>query len=426
MQTYASWTVDPVDSTTIEYSIIQGTTPQTSDALPVPIVLFTVNGGTLPNSITAGTVYYLRQTSLVSFSVYAAPSGGSALDMKTGATGPHWFNTYYPLSSDAASNGSHPLSVVTGQRLTLPKFETAQCIAEIGNTIIIGCQGNTLYPWDQQQNLPSSIISLPESNVQTILTVNQMAYIFAGNKGNIYITDGSVASAVLTVPDYAAGVPSTPSSYIEPIFTWGDSAYIRGRIYFSILDQTTSKAGNCGGIWSFVPTQNFYIGQDVGISLRMENQSSYGTYNGYSPILITKQTQNAIGPQYWNAWWSDITGTTYGIDATGTGTASTSPTILETEIIPTGTFLDKKTYAQIEFKLTTPLATGAVVSMKYRKDLTSAWASCGAVVIQNSNRLSGYFPANFEKTQWLQLQATLTPTTATPGTFIRLSEIRLR
>lgn len=423
VQTHASYNATSSSSGTI--SIIDGSSLKSSDGLYVPVVFSTVNSGSLPNSITAGTVYYMLGVGNT-FSDVVAVIGGSSLDMITGAFGPQYLHTFWPISSDAGANGAHPTSVISIQRVTLPSFETSQCLIEIGNTIIISCFGNTLYPWNQIDISYSVPIFLPETNVPTMLTVNQMGYIFAGNKGNIYITDGSTASAVLTVPDYVAGVPGTPSSYIEPVFSWGGSAYVRGRVYFSIQDQTATKAGNCGGVWSFIPTQNFYIGQDVGVSLRLENQSSYGTYNGYSPILITKQTQNAIAPQYWNAWWSDITGTTYGIDFTGTGTASTSPMIIETDIIPTGTFLDKKTYAQIEFKLVTPLAAGAVVSMKYRKDLTSAWTSCGTAVMQNTNRLSGYFPANFEKTQWLQLQATLTPTTAAPGTFIRMSEIRLR
>ena len=80
--------------------------------------------------------------------------------------------------------------------------------------------------------------------------------------------------------------------------------YLRGRVYFSILDQTSSKAGNCGGVWSFIPTQNLYIGQDTGIALRLENQNSYGDYDGCARILIPNEEQNAISPQYWS-WWQD-------------------------------------------------------------------------------------------------------------------------
>src|ERR1035437_6232006 len=98
-------------------------------------------------------------------------------------------------------------------------------MVEIGNTILIGCQGNIVYPWNQSDVTPSSIITLPEGNVQQMLTVNQMAYIFAGNQGNIYITDGSVASLVLNIPDYVAGVPNSPGTYIESTYIWGGVMY---------------------------------------------------------------------------------------------------------------------------------------------------------------------------------------------------------
>lgn len=425
VQSFDSWTTS--DSTHGIYNIISGTSPVSADEATgkrVPVVFFTPNTGVLPATITAGTVYYIVSDVTGSFQVFAASSGGSALDISTGASGVQYFNTFYPIATASASNGATPTYTLTSPAVALPVFEVAQTLGEINTTILIGCKGNIVYPWNQEATQATGLIPLPEGNVVNILTVNQMGYIFAGNKGNIYITDGSTASTVTTIPDYCAGVPGTPSSYIEPVFTWGGAAYVRGRVYFSILDQTSTKAGNCGGVWSFVPTQNFYIGQDVGISMRLENQSSYGTYNGVSPIIITKQTQNVIAPQYWNAWWSDITGITYGIDFTGTGTASALTAVIETELISTGSFLSKKTFKQIEYKLASPLPSGSAISIAYRQNLTDAWASCGT--IQSDNLLSGDYPVNFEKGQWLQLQATLTTTTATPGTFVRLAELRIR
>ena len=407
-----------------EYNIISGTSPHTSDGKRVPVVFFTPNDGVLPTSITAGTVYYMFAND-TAFQVYTASTGGSNLDIQTGQSGTLYFNTFYPLASASASDGATPTYVFTPQRLTLPNFEISQCMTEVGNLIIVGCRSNTLYPWDQVQNLPSNIISLPESNTVQLLTVHNMCYVFTGNKGNIYLTDGNVASAVTTVPDYCAGVPGTPSTYIESVFTWGGTMYLRGRVYFSILDQTTTKAGNCGGIWSFVPTQNLYIGQDVGMALRLENQSSYGTYNGYAPILIPKVLQNVVAPQYFSAWQSDITTTIYGIDATGIGTASTSVGIIETDLISTGLLFDKKTFDKFIYKLSTGLANGATVALNYRTDSTSAWQSCGTLDT-DSNQLSGYYSANIMQNEWMQLQAILTPTTATPGTFIRLTDIRIR
>lgn len=349
------------------------------------------------------------------------------MDIQTGAFGTQYFDTFYPIASASGYLGATPTFLWTPQRLTLPSFEIAQCIAEIGNQVLVGCLGSVVYPWDQVQNLPQGVINLPESNVASILTVNQMGYIFVGNKANIYVTDGNQASQVISVPDYAAGVPGSPATYVEPQFTWGGTGYIRGRIYFSIQDQTATKAGNCGGVWSFIPTQNLYIGQDTGIALRLENKNSYNSYNGMAPVLIPRMTQVSGPPLYWSAWQSDQAGTSYGIDYSTLGTNASFTTIIETDAIPTGTMLDKQTFKQIEYKLSSPLDLLATLIINYRKDLTSAWKSCGTVNIQG-NRLSGYFPANFEKTQWLQLQVIITPITSTAVTnsFVRLAELRIR
>lgn len=425
VQALANWTVTSGSAgASIDYSVISGVTIFTTDSLRVPVVFFTPNTGVLPTAITAGTVYYMFP-GLLAGGVYAAPTGGSTIDMQTGASGPQYFSTFYPIASDSSAFGAHPTWVSSPQRLTLPKFEVAQCIAEIGNQALIGCTSNIVYPWDQVSNLPGGLINLPESNVTNIITVNQMGYIFAGNKANIYITDGSQASQVLSVPDYAAGVPGTPSTYIEPQFTWGGGAYIRGRVYFSLIDQTATKAGNCGGVWSFIPTQNLYIGQDTGIALRLENQNSYATYNGYAPILITRLNQVSGPPLYWSAWKSTITSPSYGIDYTSLSTLATSVAIIETEVIPAGTFLNKKTDSNIEYKVATPLLTGETVTIQYRTGLTDTWTSCGTVITETTT-VSGYYKANFQKTQWLQLRVTLTPQTGTSGSFVRLTELRIR
>lgn len=424
VQSYASYTAATTVGTLNQ--VIGGSVPFIDGNSRLPVVFFPSTGGAIASALTADTVFWIGDYSgeTSTFRVYAAATGGSPLDIQSGSTGTQYFNTFFPVGDDASAGGTHATTLFTPQRVNLPTFETSQSLVEIGNTVIIGCQGSTLYPWDEIQSVPSGIIPLPESNTTTMITVNQMAYVFVGNKGNIYITDGSVASAVTTVPDYVAGVPGTPSSYIEPYFSWGDAAYIRGRVYFSILDQTATKAGNCGGIWSFVPTQNLYIGQDVGIALRLENQNSYGTYNGLATVLLSNENQQAIAPQYWTGWYSSIATPAYGIDYTGNGASSASVVVLESDAIPTGTMLDKHTFEQIECKFASPLLAGDAVAINYRNDLTSAWKSVGTVRIEPTQKLSVYVPASFEKTQWLQTQTILTPGSASG--FIRMTEQRIR
>ncbi len=425
IQSCASYTAS--SSTGTIATLIGGSVPSATTSR-IPVNVFASPGGSVASSLATTTLVYLEYTfatgAVGTFQLFAAISGGSAIsDLTTGASGTQYFNTYQPqVASGLVTIGFFR------ERLYLPYFEIAQSMTEIGSVLVIGTKLNTLYPWNQVDAIPGDLIPLPENGTSFLLTVGNMAYAFTGNKGNVYITNGSSASLVTTVPDYCAGIAGTPSTYVEPYFTWGGAAYIRGRVYFSILDQTSSKAGNCGGVWSFVPTQNFYIGQDTGLALRQEAQSSYGTYNGYCPILIPSQNQAAKGPQYWTAWSSDVTTPTYGIDASGT--VASTVAVIETDLVPTGTVLNKQTFKQVEYKLSAPLVSGESVALAARQDGTGAYTAL-TIITESTTDLAGYAAVNFEGSsvatgQWLQIKATLTPNGTGTGSFARLKQIRVR
>lgn len=427
IQSYCKYTA-VTDTGTIS-TLISGSLPTVATA-SIRIPAFFLTDGTKPTAITLSTQYYLEYSAGGgTFQAFAAASGGAAIDLQTGASGNQYFNTFQPTNASGKNTYTW-----TPQRLNLPFYEVAQCIGELGNTVVIGCASNVLYPWNQVDVLPGDLVPLPENNAVNMITVNNMLYVFAGNKGNIYVTNGSTASLALTVPDYCAGIAGTPQSYVDPYFTWGDAMYLRGRVWFSILDQVAAvgglfqaKAGNCGGIWSFVPTQNFFYGQDTGLALRLENQNSYNSYNGYCSVLIPAQNQTGRGPQYWSGWQSGLSSITYGIDFTNTGLQTNC--VIETDLIPTGTLLQKKTFSQIEYKLGAPLYSTESVSIKYRQNATDAWTTCGTAVVENTGDLSGYFPIVFEKGQWLQLQISLIPGTVQISanvSFIRLKKVIVR
>ncbi len=160
--------------------------------------------------------------------------------------------------------------------------------------------------------------------------------------------------------------------------------------------------------------------------MRLENQNSYATYNGVATVLLQSQTQTVKAPQYWAAWYSSITNPLYGIDFTNTTPSTTG--IIETDGIPTGTLLgeQKDTFANIEYKLAAPLLAGESVAINYRKNLPDAFATCGTVITESTTELSGYVPANFENTRWVQLQLVLTPNAISTSSFVRLTEVRIR
>ncbi len=426
IQSYAKYTASSTTGTISP--LLGGSTPWTLNAsgttARIPAVFFTSPSGTLPTALTQNTVYYIEYNVITyTFKVYSAITGGSSLNIATGATGTQYFNTFWPFGTDAGSNGTHPTIQFTPQRVDLPFTEESQCLVEVGNTILIGCAGNTIYPWNQVDATPSDLIALPEKDVQRMINVNNMVYVFAGNKGNIYVTNGSVASLALKVPDYCAGVPGTPLTYIEPYFTWGDAMYLRGRVYFSILDQTATKAGNCGGIWSFTPIQNLV--QDTGQALHLENENSYGTFSGMATVLLPSENQLAVSPQYWSGWQTSysVATSSFGIDFTSTVPVPTA--YVETDLLATGTFLSKRSFSQLEFKVATPMHASDEINLYWRLNGTNDWTFAGASKLE-ANRLSGYVPVNFQKTQWIQVKAYLVTNQTTNSSFNRVKEIRLR
>jgi hypothetical protein len=338
------------------YTLTQ--TTQIAGSFPILGQQITFTGSVaLPTGISANTVYYVTNGTNSVYSLQSgtfsisATVGGSAISLSGTPGGTQYFNSFHPGVASTFVFNPQACTINSGT-----PNETAISLAELGNTLIIGTTGNTLYQWDEISPTWTNFIPLAESNSTFLLTVNNIVLIFAGTKGNIYVTSGSAASGVLTVPDYLAGIPGTPNSYIEPIYVFGQAIFIRGRVFFSIQDQTASKAGNCGGIYSFVPSfYNSLTGQDVGLALRMENENSYGTFNGLANVLLASQNQSVIGAQYWAAWTSDINTPTYGIDSAAAFPTATA--IIETDTLNSGTMLNKKSFAQQEYKLAAPLSS---------------------------------------------------------------------
>lgn len=387
----------------------------------------------MPSGLNPGQTYYVVDAGqspttvngTQTFSVASTFEGSAITPSNTGSGTLTFTAGAFQLYDTVASTPVNYSYNWAQYALKLPAYETAQCLAELGTNLMVGGATSNIYPWDRSSTTATTPTTssffypliLPEVNTTSMVTVNNMMFIFAGYKGNIYLTNGSSVSLAFTIPDYVSGE-------IEPYFQWGamdSTMYLRGRIWFSVI------APNCGGIWSFVPTLNqLALGSDVGVQLRLENQNSNGTYNGYASVLLPEWTQLANGPQYWSGTTNGAT--VYNLDFSSTGPAN-SPGVVESDAIPTGTLLTKKTFKQVEYKLSTALVAGESVQLYYRNDLgfnsNGDWVSCGSVVKETSNPLSGYFVANFQNTQWLQIRAVLTSTNSSPS-FCRLKEIRVR
>lgn len=307
-----------------------------------------------------------------------------------------------------------------------------------GLSLVVGGQQNNLYIYPTYQSstasggAPTTLLWMPESNTQYLLPVNNYVLIFAGNKGNIYLTNGSSVVPLMTVPDYIVGsatYPTTPNYVQDPYFIWGGAMYLRGRVFFSIKDGNASHTGNCGGVWSFVPSFSAFTQQDVGLALRMEGSSAAlsGTstqYDGYAPVIFAGNelsAQQADGPQYIAAWSQSVN----SIDFSGINPVTNGTSVIETDAIPLGTFLEKKTWSQFEIKFSAPLVAGESIAVYYRTSLEGAWASAGAVSYEPTSYSALVNGFNFQAVQLVQFQIQMTSTATNPS-WVRIKEMYLR
>lgn len=321
---------------------------------------------------------------------------------------------------DPTSAGTYTFS---SQAVAISAIEIAQCVAELGNLIIIAGTRNLLYPWDRIKtncNYPVFIadtfglVSMGAANgtalklnLPRILTINTNAYIFMGVRGRIYITNGTQAQLYKKLPDHLSGT-------IEPYYTWGGVGFNKNQLYFGVIVTTNGAAtnSNYGGLWA--------IDLDTK-ALRIVNQLSYGSYAGFCTLIIPLTGTATAGSGFYVGW--DSGSSTYGMDISSGTSYTNYQSYIDTDNIPIGTLLKPTTSNNLEWKLATPLVSGEGIKISYRLKFSDSFT----LIWENTTvgAFSDYQAVNFQNAQWVQFRIE-TKSTASSPSYVRLTELRLR
>lgn len=315
-------------------------------------------------------------------------------------------------SFDTGNSGTFTFNA---QKLALPYTDVAISIAEVGqgsagnSMLLVGGIMNAIYPWDKTSvsfNLP---IYVAESYIRLMVSANQNAFIFPGNqqgRGRIYITNGSQASEFFKMPDYVFGEQ-------DPYYVWGDAIFHRNNLIFGCFVTQNSGSGTLtsDNVWA--------IKLDDSKAFRGISRFFSANLKGNATSLIS--TANLSSPGFgYIVGWTD--GTTPHIGYSGTTVGIGSGDLI-TDKIPVGTFLDKMTFTNVEFKLRSPLESGENIVIAPIVDGTTG-SSLTFNPTPTTGSISGYASVNFQNAQWLGFDVTLTGNSATSG--VRLKEIRIR
>lgn len=289
--------------------------------------------------------------------------------------------------------------------LDLPAGDDVQSLGELGVYLLAGGVQNFVYPWDRVSPSFDFPLILPETKTERIVSANQIAFLLVGNRGRIYVTNGSSIELYKKLPDYITGV-------YEPYFMWSDAMSWKNQLYFSFTatkNDTTALTAT-GGIWAIDTTSG---------ALRCTNQLSYASYAGSATVLLPHLLSAAPPGNGIYAGWS--VNSTYGVDVSSTSPYSNLEARIDTEIIPLGTNEYPFTPNEFEFKLSRPMVSGESIKLSYRKNLTASFAEIGST---STAVLSANSDTNFEDAEWVQLRVEMSSTASTPS-YVPLTEIRL-
>lgn len=299
--------------------------------------------------------------------------------------------------------------------LTLPQFDEAQSLGQLGTTLLVGGILNYVYPWDRVSTSFNFPLICADSNIVRIVSTNTNAYVFAGSRGRIYITNGSQIQVYKKIPDALSGNP-------EPYYIWQDALYLRNKIYFTMTatDNSGTTLNTMGGIWSLgIDAGQTAIALPTAGSLFNTNQLSYGTYGGSCPVLFYNQNNTPPGYGVCASW---VNSSVSGIDLSSSVPYTNFQTYIETDIVPVGTFYEVFTGKQLEYKLSRPLVTGESVRVSYRATLADAYTPFLTSV---SLAVSDAVQLPFQKIQWVQFKIELSSTDSSPS-YVRLTQLRIR
>lgn len=301
----------------------------------------------------------------------------------------------------------------------LPITEMATCISPLGNDFLIGGRFNQAYLWNGVDQLTiTTTIPLAEPYVHNIVTVNTNAFLFVGNRGNIYLTNGAQANVYRKVPDHI-------SNTISPYFAWGGATYQKGKLYFGVyaMDNAQNAIVGYGGVWAInLTTEAMYLA----------HQLSYGDYSGYPTAMFSVPPildagggvpTDPAGSGLLIGW----SATNFGIDKTISTPYTGGQAYVISDLIPIGTLLKPITPSQVEYKLSAPLLSGESVQLL----ITSALASGTNPTFTNlgtssgdGSKVSDNFPTQLQNLQWIMIKAVLTAKSSSPS-YNRLTEIRI-
>ncbi len=256
----------------------------------------------------------------------------------------------------------------------------ATTIAELGSRLMVGTQtdnsiwitryasqGATIFPYRigvSATNFDNPVQISNANCIQQIIVSNNLMYITAGIKGNVYVSDGTSYRQVKTIP-YAVKDESGLGMLLYPNAITIAS---NGNLLIGSSSFTNGYTGDVTqhGIWEI----NLATG-------KYETNLRYIMSNGF----FTGNTQISIGFVYQTnadtVFFGWGYGSDYGIDQTSAYKYTGYKATIETQLYIVGNKLTPKTFENVEILFGQPLTAGQGIRLSYRLSTYGDYTTIG-------------------------------------------------
>jgi len=228
------------------------------------------------------------------------------------------------------------------QALDLPLGSLTYWLEELGVNLLISVSNDSyIYPWDRSSDSYGLPLPIGEYGGNKMKNLGNIVYILAGQRGNIYWTQGTYVRPFTTVPMYLANNSNTVQSNNV---TWGGIASAEGKLIVGV-----GAASGRSGVYMLTADGK----------MTLDNIPSTGAANTTALFATSEFYQ---------------LGYAGGADTVGTSRYSTlGSVILQSQMYRIGNKTEKNTISQIEYQI----ANGVSGSIRvgYRTDLQSAFTN---------------------------------------------------
>lgn len=366
----------------------------------------------ISNSLTPGWVYgWKTDLSATSTQHYALSAADDAMYICNADSIASILNNA-GTGFDPTNSGTYTYNT---DAILLPHFDSATHMAQLGVLLLVGGIQNLVYPCDRNIGGFTYPLICADTYIHRIVSTNSNAYVFAGNRGRIYICNGQQIQLYKKIPDSLSGNP-------EPYYAWGDALYFRNKLHFTFSAFTNAGVAlnSTGGIWALgIDAGQTQIAIPTAGSLFGEMQFSYGTYGGSCTVLFVNLLALAPGYGVGGAW---VNSSTVGVDVGSSNPYANYQTYADTDLIWVGDYFNPITFIKVQYKVSKPLVAGESIRVSYRTNLSDNF-----VVIWTSTatgKISDYKQPNFQKAEWIQFRIELSSTPTNPS-YVRLTELRI-